>query len=87
MTDDHDYLVWSHEQRRWWKQTNGYTSHLSLAGRFTRDQALDICQGAMVGTVARIGAMPELMVRAADAEAVRDWYRVKFPAHTDEDWQ
>jgi hypothetical protein len=83
--DNERYLVWSHEHGRWWRKSNGYTSHISQAGRFSRTQALDICQGATIGTASRIGAMPELMVREADAEAVRDWYLAKFKSAS-EDW-
>ena len=85
--DERNYLIWSHEQGRWWKANNGYTSHLSAAGRFTREQAVDRCCGGMVGTAARIGAMPELMVLLADAQEVADWYVGKFPGRAGEDWQ
>jgi hypothetical protein len=65
---------------------HGYTSHLTQAGRFTRDQALDRCCGAMVGTAPKMGAMPELMVRLVDVQAVSAWYLSKFPDQVDEDW-
>jgi len=40
----------------------------------------------MVGTAPKMGAMPELMVRLVDVQAVSAWYLSKFPDQVDEDW-
>ncbi len=69
MSNERDYLIWSHEHRGWWRPGNGYTPRLSEAGRFTRDRALKICAEAMPGQADRTGMLPELPVRLADLEA------------------
>lgn len=48
--DEEVYLVWSNEHRAWWGPNHcGYNTHLSHAGRYTRDEALAICVGARGG--------------------------------------
>lgn len=38
------YLVWSNERRAWWRpRCAGYTTQLAQAGRYSRDEAIDIC--------------------------------------------
>jgi hypothetical protein len=86
-SEPRDYLIWSHEHGRWWKVPSGYTSHLNLAGRFTREAALDRCMGAMVGTANRLAALPDIPVLFADIAAMHVWYLTKFPDHLAEDWQ
>lgn len=45
-----DYVVWSNEHCAWWGPNRaGYYTHLSAAGRYTRDDALRICRGARGG--------------------------------------
>lgn len=37
------YVIWSHEHRRWWRPNRqGYTSNLSEAGRYTKEEATEI---------------------------------------------
>jgi hypothetical protein len=44
------YVVWSNEHSCWWGPNHcGYTSKLSAAGRYTRDEALKICRNARGG--------------------------------------
>lgn len=41
------YLIWSNEHGMWWRaNSQGYTRILSLAGRYSRKEAEDICEGA-----------------------------------------
>lgn len=64
-----DYLVWSNEHRAWWgRDHTGYTTSLSAAGRYSRDEALRIC-GRALGTALHIGVLAELPVRAEDVKA------------------
>ena len=63
-----DYLVWSNEHRAWWGPFHaGYVKRVSDAGRYTRQQALDICQRAL-GTAGQMGIFAELPVRLRDVE-------------------
>jgi hypothetical protein len=73
-------LVWSVEHNAWWRPDgNGYTRRLSQAGRYDYRVALSICAKAVPGTSSDIGALPELPVRAADAEEIRNRFRTEFP--------
>lgn len=72
-----DYLIWSHEHSAWWHGGSlGYTPHLDLAGRFTRDEALRICFRAMPGAGARLNELP---VRAEDMRFLCDRFDGAFP--------
>ena len=63
------YLVWSHEHGAWWGPgRSGYTKGLQTAGRYSRDDALDICRNA-IPTAGHIGAIAEIPVRLDDANA------------------
>lgn len=42
-----DWLIWSTEHQGWWKPARrGYTPNQTLAGRYTLEEALEICQEA-----------------------------------------
>lgn len=42
------YLVWSNEHRAWWRPNGrGYTIKLEAAGRYTREEAIDIAGGRL----------------------------------------
>ena len=42
-----DYVIWSIEHQSWWgPNRSGYTDLLSLAGRYTAEDALAIQEGA-----------------------------------------
>lgn len=74
------YLIWSHEHQQWWgPNASGYTRRLSLAGRYSKRQALEICYLAMPGAEG-LGALPELPVRLDDLESMRATYAAAFPA-------
>lgn len=48
MTSD-DYLIWSHEHGAWWKPNSlGYTTNISRAGVYSRDDATDIVRRATI---------------------------------------
>jgi hypothetical protein len=50
MSDIVEYVVWSNEHSAWWGANRaGYYTHLSSAGRYTRDEAVAICWGARGG--------------------------------------
>ena len=64
--DDDQYLVWSNEHRAWWKAGRcGYAQGLRDAGRYTREQAIEICRDAIPSAM-HVGAVSEIPVRAAD---------------------
>lgn len=45
-----EYLVWSNEHKAWWGPNNaGYYTSLKSAGRYSREDALEICVGARGG--------------------------------------
>lgn len=40
------YLVWSNEHRCWWRPSRqGYTQKVASAGRYTREEAIEISRG------------------------------------------
>jgi hypothetical protein len=67
------YLVWSNEHRAWWRAGSyGYSTALPKAGRYTREEALEICRRALP-TAMHIGAIAEVPVRLDDmADILRD---------------
>ena len=75
------YLIWSNEHMAWWAPgRHGYVRRLSEAGRYTRGAALDICANAILGgTADRLGLLPELPVREADAVAMQAAYKKRHP--------
>lgn len=69
MSDDPVYLVWSNEHRAWWgPEHRGYVRGVSQAGRYSRDEALEICRQAL-GTAGHLGTLAELPVRLGDVIA------------------
>lgn len=41
--DDGPYLVWSNQHKAWWRpDSRGYTMNVSLAGRYSREEAMKI---------------------------------------------
>ncbi len=82
-----EYLIWSHEHGAWWQPRElGYTTHFYMAGRYTRADALRICEKAMPGTARKLGALPELPVRADDMHILVDRYRGSYPGSPTEPW-
>lgn len=83
------YLIWSHEHMQWWLPGQaGYTSRLSEAGRYTHAEALMLCAQAIPGTARRIGALPELPVRAPDVASIVADYDSRYPdRRMDEPWE
>jgi hypothetical protein len=70
------YLVWSHEHRQWWGPNRcGYTARMSLAGRYSHREALDICANAAPGAEMN-GALTELPVWLGDLKMIRAMYRL-----------
>lgn len=48
------YLVWSNEHGAWWRANSaGYTTLLNQAGRYGRDEAINICAFSRDGYTAR----------------------------------
>ena len=65
-TPKYNYLIWSNEHRMWWKPARrGYTEGLALAGRYTREEALQICKDALP-TAGHLGVISEIPVREED---------------------
>lgn len=62
------YLLWSNEHCAWWRgNRHGYSRGLDGAGRFTREEALQICAKAAV-QAAHVGYIAEIPVRLLDIE-------------------
>jgi hypothetical protein len=41
------YLIWSIEHKAWWKPNSlGYTCYYTEAGKYSLEEAEEICQGA-----------------------------------------
>ena len=74
------YLVFSVEHLAWWKPGGrGYTKRMSEAGRYTRRQAVTISTRAIIGSMAmRDGILPELPVKLADVEEMRDRHYAEY---------
>jgi hypothetical protein len=53
----------------------GYVERITEAGRFDREEAINICADAIAGTDPETEVLPELRVRLADLHAMRDAYR------------
>lgn len=68
MSESSEYVVWSNEHSAWWGPDHrGYYSHLSAAGRYSRDEALRICVSARGGR--RFNENPsEVPILLADAD-------------------
>lgn len=60
------YLIWSNEHRAWWRPNRcGYTTYVRNAGRYQRDEAIQIARNARNGWVAG-QPPPEIAVPEAD---------------------
>jgi hypothetical protein len=48
MTEElYDWLIWSYEHAAWWcARSFGYTKDINQAGRYTRTEAMRICDNA-----------------------------------------
>jgi hypothetical protein len=57
----------------------GYVERITEAGRFDREEAINICADAIAGTDPETDVLPELPVRLADLHAMRDAYRELYP--------
>lgn len=78
------YLVWSVQHSGWWgPERCGYVRSLARAGRYTHEEALEICTRAIPG---RLGVLPELPVPLGDVEAMVAAYDLEFPSRP-EPWR
>lgn len=65
--NDELYLIWSHEHGAWWRcASDGYTTRIENAGRYTREEAISICANARDGFSAK-DVPTEIPVREIDA--------------------
>lgn len=63
--DGESYLIWSNQHRAWWNPASaGYTMYAELAGRYSRDEAIKICNGRDGWRVAQ--PPDEIPVRESD---------------------
>lgn len=62
-----DYcFIWSNEHKAWWKPGScGYTTDMTKAGLYTRENALTICRNAIPSSL-YIGLPSEIPVRERD---------------------
>jgi len=71
------YLIWSHEHGAWWGPDRcGYVASIGQAGRYTEDEAVDICTNAIPGTSRQLGALPELPV--LETHVIWIWLHQRF---------
>lgn len=65
------YLIWSNQHSAWWRnEGRGYTAIISEAGRFSREQAIDIAGGHRAWTKGGIpDEIPALEQDAIDCGA------------------
>ena len=63
------YLIWSNEHQLWWRPGSmGYTSSVDEAGRYERQEALDIASGSRDGWFYG-EAPPEIAISETDVLA------------------
>jgi hypothetical protein len=72
MADPDDvYLILSHEHTAWWGPGHcGHVLNIAEAGRYSREEAMNICRSAMSDTVTGLRTLPELPMRLADVLAM-----------------
>lgn len=64
------YLVWSNEHRAWWRPNSaGYTRDVRRAGRYTRQEAIDISGTARNGWTDPAKLPDEIAVNMNDLPA------------------
>jgi hypothetical protein len=62
------YLIWSAEHEGWWGPAGlGYVRDVGEAGRFSREDALEICRNALPGQWSPGLGFPEVPIAEADA--------------------
>lgn len=67
ITDHEVYLVWSNEHRAWWRPNRmGYTNSTKAAGRYSRQEALEISRWGRDGWRQHDVLPDELPIRLAD---------------------
>lgn len=79
-----EYLVWSNEHRAWWGPgMRGYVARIENAGRYSHEQAMQICTDAMPG---RLGSEPlhEVPVALEDLRAMLGSFNGIYPGHDPE---
>lgn len=76
-TEAQKYLIWSNEHVAWWRPASmGYTVSIEHAGRYSRDEAMEICRGANFGFMQddeNPNEIPVLEVDAAETMRSRPW--------------
>jgi hypothetical protein len=79
------YLIWANEHRAWWGPGRcGYVRRVEQAGRYSHQQALDICTRAIPGTSLDIGMLPELPVKEEDVVFMLQRFAGTYPGHDPE---
>jgi hypothetical protein len=62
------YLIWSAEHEGWWGPDGlGYVCSVAEAGRYSRDEAMEICRNALPGQWVPGLGFPEVPIAQADA--------------------
>lgn len=68
MSELGDYVIWSNEHRCWWApKRRGYTRYLGAAGRYTVEEANEICFARRWNPFTE--GLDEVPVRAEEAVA------------------
>jgi len=78
------YLVWSHEHSAWWRRGGaGYTKRVSEAGRYSRNDAMQVCLQASIGSGEVLNELP---VKLTDLTELQDRYEAQFRGRDDPSW-
>ena len=78
-----NYLVWSNQHRAWWRSNScGYTRNVESAGRYSRDEAIQISRGRGWPATGIPDEIPVPEQDAMDCFAPSDWHANRYPAVT-----
>ena len=74
------YLIWSNKHKNWWCPNRaGYTDRIVHAGRYSAEEALDICSDTMPGNTLYLGMLPNLPVLEQDVMLMLSRFASSFP--------
>jgi hypothetical protein len=79
------YLIWSNEHRAWWDKSRwGFVELVEDAGRYGREEALNLCLGGMPGHYEE-SPVNDVPVRLEDMQALMRRFTAARPDDDDDD--